>query len=81
MLAKRNKDMRLTSILILLTIISKKVMTLMTISKSRYLLETLESVEMIVLLVLEKNNPLNNKKETIKRRNTSTNKQERRHKL
>lgn len=79
-LAKRKKDMRLKSILISLTIISKKVMTLKTLSKSRYLLEILENGEAIALLVSEKKNPLNNKKETIKRRNTSTNKQERRQK-
>ena len=81
MLGKRKKDTRLKSILIWLTIISKKVMTLMTISKSRYLQEILENVEVIVLLVSDKNNPINNKKETLKRRNMSINRQERLQKL
>ena len=44
MLVKRKKDMRLKSILIWLTIISKKATMLTTISNSLYLLKILEGV-------------------------------------
>ena len=69
LLVKKKKGMRLKSILIWLMIISKKATMLMTISKSLWLLKILENVRVIDQGVQDNDKSIDNRKETIKRRN------------
>lgn len=69
LLVKKKKGMRLKSILIWLMIISKKATMLMTISKSLWLLKILENVRVIDQGVQDNDKFIDNRKETIKRRN------------
>ncbi len=69
LLVKKKKGMRLKSILIWLMIISKKATMLMTISKSLWLLKILENVRVIDQGVQDNDKSIDNRKETIKRKN------------